>query len=328
MCRRAWSCALFFLLAIANQSAHAANLNVNCDNQQTIREALHLLAATNPQGPNTITVLGSCKENVVIQSMDRLTLITKKGASITDRSKAALPVIDIEDSRSVSVQGFTTNGGTTGILCSDFSICRFSGNTVQNVVYGIGMDGQGVVIVRSNATFDHDVIQDNADNGLAVINGSTVISDGLTVQRNGVDGIFVAFQSMVVVRTATVQANSGDGIFGNQNSTFNVASSLVTGNGGNGVSLAQASTAQFSVPLGPNNVMNNALSGVLLGDLSSVLFVPGNSVVGNNTGSGGMGNDVTCDPQFSATRGAITNIGGGTTNCVEPTRYAQRGAAN
>jgi len=173
------------------------------------------------------------------------------------------------------------------------------------VVYGIGMDGQGVVIVRSNATFDHDVIQDNADNGLAVINGSTVISDGLTVQRNGVDGIF-----------------------GNENSTLNVASSLVTGNGGNGVSLAQASTAQFSVPLGPNNVMNNALSGVLLGDLSSVLFVPGNSVVGNNTGSGRMGNDVTCDPQFSATRGAITNIGGGTTNCVEPTRYAQRGAAN
>jgi hypothetical protein len=27
--------------------------------------------------------------------------------------------------------------------------------------------------------------------------------------------------------------------------------------------------------------------------------------------------DVVCQPQFSATRGARVNIGGGTTNCVE-----------
>src|SRR4249920_1858047 len=105
MCRGAWSCALLFLLAIASQSARATNLNVNCDKQETIREALHLLATTNPQGPNTVAVVGRCKENLLIQGMDRLTLVTKKGASITDRSNAALPVIDIEDSRDVSVQG-------------------------------------------------------------------------------------------------------------------------------------------------------------------------------------------------------------------------------
>ena len=51
----------------------------------------------------------------MIKSMDRLTLITKKGASITDRSNGTLAVVDIEDSHSVTVQGFTINGGAQGI---------------------------------------------------------------------------------------------------------------------------------------------------------------------------------------------------------------------
>ena len=104
---------VFFLLAmgVASQYAQAANLSVNCDKHDSIREALHLLATVNPQGPNTITVSGSCKGNFVIQGMDRLLLITRKGASITDRSNGSLAVLDIEDSRSVTVQGFTINGG-------------------------------------------------------------------------------------------------------------------------------------------------------------------------------------------------------------------------
>jgi hypothetical protein len=69
--------AFFLLISIgaASQSAQATKLTVNCDKQQPIRTALRLLATTNPQGPNTITVSGACKGNIVIQSMDRLTLI-------------------------------------------------------------------------------------------------------------------------------------------------------------------------------------------------------------------------------------------------------------
>ena len=35
------------------------------------------------------------------------------------------------------------------------------------------------------------------------------------------------------------------------------------------------------------------------------------------TGNGG-GTDVVCTPQVSATRNVFIDIGGGTTNCVEP----------
>src|SRR5277367_2507008 len=103
--------ASFLLVAIVavSQYVQAATLSVNCDKQESIRTALRLLATTNPQGPNTIAVSGACNGNIVIRSMDRLTLITKKGASITDRSNGTLAVVDVEDSRSVTLQGFTIN---------------------------------------------------------------------------------------------------------------------------------------------------------------------------------------------------------------------------
>jgi hypothetical protein len=52
----------FFLLVVigaASPWAQAANLTVNCDKKETIHKAVKLLADTNPQGPNTITVSGS-----------------------------------------------------------------------------------------------------------------------------------------------------------------------------------------------------------------------------------------------------------------------------
>ena len=83
---RQWARFFSFILLVAigtaSRSAQAVNLTVNCDKKETIHKAVKLLATANPQGPNTITVAGSCSENIVVQSMDRLTLITNKGASI------------------------------------------------------------------------------------------------------------------------------------------------------------------------------------------------------------------------------------------------------
>jgi hypothetical protein len=133
----------FFLLvaiAVAGPWAQSANLTVNCDKRETIHKAVKLLAGSNPQGPNTITVVGSCRDNVVIQSMDRLTLIARNGASITDRSNGTLAVVDIEDSRSVTLRGFTVNGGSGGVQCGTASVCYLTGNTLDAGV-GLGVGG-------------------------------------------------------------------------------------------------------------------------------------------------------------------------------------------
>jgi hypothetical protein len=60
-------------------------------------------------------------------------------------------------------------------------------------------------------------------------------------------------------------------------------------------------------------VTGNTGGGILLTEESSAYFAS----VGTVTGNAG-GKDVTCGPSYTTARFATTNIGGGTTNCVEP----------
>jgi hypothetical protein len=157
MNRRASVLAFFLLVAMAaaNQYAQAANLRVNCDRHESISKALSLLAKTNPLGPNRVIVSGGCNENLVIQSMDRLTLITEMGASITDRSERTLAVVDIENSQRVTLQGFTINGGAQGILCGTASLCYLTGNTIQGPGgFGIAMWSRTGLAVHSLTVVD------------------------------------------------------------------------------------------------------------------------------------------------------------------------------
>jgi len=91
--------------------------------------------------------------------------------------------------------------------------------------------------------------------------------------------------------------------------------SIVSGNPGAGVALLDSSVARFNSDGGTvNRITGHLFNGVVVGDLSFARFVGG----GNDVVTGNSGTDVICFPQFPATRGALTNIGGGTTNCIEP----------
>ena len=79
------------------------NVKVNCSRKAegalpSINAALKLLA---PAISNTVTVSGTCNENILIQGFDRLTLVSTTGATINDASGGQSPVVDIEDSRRV-----------------------------------------------------------------------------------------------------------------------------------------------------------------------------------------------------------------------------------
>ena len=225
MRQRATVFAFFLSMAIAaaSQYTQAANLSVNCDRHESISKVLRLLAKTNPLGPNTITVSGSCRGNFVIKSMDRLTLITRNGASITDRSNGSLAVVDIEDSRSVTVQGFTINGGGggIGIQCSTASVCYLTGNTLQgggtghfgvNVVRGsraflesnvIENWGRGAFIFGGAEVFSsHDVFRSNGGSAIAVLNRSYFESSNSSHDDNGVEGA-ACFWVAAVLSVAT-----------------------------------------------------------------------------------------------------------------------------
>jgi hypothetical protein len=299
MKQRARILALFLLVTIgaASQPARAANLTVNCDKHESIRKALRLLAASNPKGPNTISVLGACRGNFLVQSMDRLTLITNKGASITDDSNGALAVVDIEDSQRVALQGFTITGGAQGIHCSTASLCYLTGNTIQ------GPGRFGVNVVRGSRAFlDSNVIQDWG-RGAFIDEGSQVFSSADVFQDNGGSAIVVLAASYFESVNSNF-LNNGDGI--EAGGTVTLVGGSITGNIRDGVRLLSGNVV-FQGP----TITGNGRVGVHLEDGAFAGFLAAN-ITGNLSGL-----DIECTPQFPITR--FIDRTGGITNCVEPT---------
>lgn len=298
---------------MATGTVKATTLYVNCGAKAgltSIGGALRTLQYAEGHGPNTINVSGACHENVVIQSVDRLTLNAVNHASVSDASGGKQDVIAVFDSRDVAINGFTINAGSdgvtnaNGISCNDWSMCRLA----LNVVQGAGSGGGFAVYQASEATVDGDTFQNNGV-GLIVHSGTKVRPGGqaraITVRSNG-QGMHIVRQAFVFV-LATVENNSAQGVVLRFNSTLDLTGSI-SHNGDVGAVILESSAARFT----SSTLANNGGPGVSVGDLSMVTFNT-DTVTGN-----GGGTDVVCNPQFSGTRGTLTDIGGGTTNCVEP----------
>jgi len=307
MRHRARFFALFLLVGIgAAGLAQAADKTVDCDKKESIRRTLKQLAVSNPKGPNTVSVSGSCRENLVIQSMDRLTLITRKGASITDNSGGNLAVVDIEDSHSVTLQGFTINGGGTGVSCGTASVCYLTGNTIQGAV-GVGV-GVGVGS-GSRAFLGSNVIQNSAGPGSTVEDGSQMFSGNDVFQGNAGQGVVVYGAYFVASNSSFL--NNGVGIHAVA-STLRLHGGTISGSIGNGTTMLAGSTAVLDGAA----VTGNGGDGIHLEDASFAGFIGGATVTGNLSGL-----DVDCAPQFTITHFVART--GGITNCVEPVSASQ-----
>jgi hypothetical protein len=234
--------------------------------------------------------------------MDRLTLIARKGASITDRSGGTLAVVDIEDSQKVTLQGFTINGGAQGILCDTASLCYLTGNTIQ----GPGKFGINV-IKGSRAFLESNVIEDWG-RGAFIDSGAQVFSSNDVFQRN--DG-----SALVVLAAAYFESlnsrfdNNGVGI--DAGGTLTLNGGTISGNIIDGIRLLSGK----AVFLGPT-ITGNGGVGVHLEDGAFAGFLAA-SITGNLSGL-----DVDCAPQFPITR--FIERTGAITNCVEPASAAQR----
>jgi len=279
-------------------------MKVECNKKGSINAALAMLSKTGMTRGVTITVTGTCHEDVLVQGFDRLTLITTTGATIDDPSGAALPTVNIVDSQSVTVQGFTINGGEEGVICGgvSVSVCYLTGNTIQSSTFS------GVFVsAASSAVLNGNVVQNNLGRGMTVNLNSSANSTNDTFQGNTGGGI-AANQGYFIAGTSTIQNNGGIGIFATDHAAIRLVTSAVSGNAAAGVSVQGGSEAEFD----ETNVTGNGGNGVVIRDLSFAKFSTSN-VTGNLGGT-----DVNCKPQFPATRGALTDIGGGTTNCTEP----------
>ena len=294
-----------FLLLVAlgtvSQRAQAAKLSVNCDKHESIHKALHLLAIGNPQGPNTLRVSGACRGNFVIQGMDRLTLIARKGASIADESNGTLAVVDIEDSQRVTLQGFTIIGGAQGIQCSTASLCYLTGNTIQ------GPGRFGVNVVRGSRAFLESNVMQEWARGVFINEGSQVFSSNDVFQDNG--GSAIAVLAACYFESVNSNfLNNGDGI--EVGGIVTLVGGLISGNSRDGVRLLSGDVV-FQGP----TITGNGGVGVHLEDGAFAGFLAAN-ITGNLSGL-----DIDCAPQFPITR--FIDRTGAITNCVEPASQSE-----
>ena len=298
-------CLLSCLLAVS-ENGHARTINVQCGattrGPNTITAALKLLV---PGGPNTLNIFGTCTENVVISGFNRLSLVGKHGGTVIDASGGAAQTILVVDSTDVIFRQLFIDGGLIGVQCDDFSVCRFDGDTVVN-----GRDG-GIQITQSRAEVGYTTIRATG-NGLTALGASSVrVLGGLNLEDNGT-GIVIDGGSSMEILGASITGGKFAGIEVSEHSYLSLSATTISGNG-NGIELVRHSSLHLGTT---NTITANTGYGIFLFDLSFATFDPGNSVTGNNrNGIGAL--DVACFTQFTATRGALTNIGGGTTNCVE-----------
>lgn len=290
--------------ALAGESGNT--LYVHCgtkDGLNSIGAALKALKHSEHSGPSTINVSGTCNEDVGIQSMNHLTLNAVNGASINDPSQGANATLVIDDSRDVAINGFVINGyaaGTSGndvVDCQDASVCRFSGNTVQNAPQGAGIGAYA----GAYADIEGGIVQNNGWTGLAVFRSARVRAVGITSQGNG-HGAVVAEGGHLQLISSTSAHNLGFGIQMRQGAALSCNACTITGNAGFGINAEENSVVTLN---GNSTVTGNVGAGINLTNLSSVSFWDSSgSVTSNNGGQG----DIVCNPHYTTLTGSPATL--------------------
>jgi hypothetical protein len=303
------------IISTASHHSYAGPINragaeytVNCDQGQTVTAVLTAIANGPNGGRATIDIYGTCKKNLVIQSLDRVTLVGHNGASIVDQSNGAADTVGIYFSNLITVQGLTIVGGVNGINCADTSTCHVDSNTVEGAAF------DGLHVGRSNAQSVNNTYQNNV-RGVGVVNGATLGSSGDIVTGSSGDGIAVIGANLNA-GGATIQNNGRNGIRARNNSTLRATDLMITNNGKDGVLLDSAATLAWDDDQG-SSITGNGGHGLRLGDQINTVFSGADNVRGNQTQP-----DVYCVGIYWV----ATNVDsvGGTTNCTQGAKQKQK----
>jgi hypothetical protein len=248
------------------------------------------LATMDPNDSNTITVTGTCSDNIFIDKFKNLFIQSAPGQSAT--IVAADPsgiVLQTFQSTGILLVGLTFQGGSTGVLLNQGSNVNVVNCTMQQNS-GDGLDMQ----MASTLVMENSTIQDNQGVGLSVSVGSNATlatnpNQRIRILRNGNDGIDVDGSYLQVnFGVLDVENNAGAAIFqaGGRMLVFDggVDGGNLFQNNGEGIDVFNAGSAQF---FGRNTIRNNGDAGVQV-LASSVAFngratiIEGHATVGVN----------------------------------------------
>ena len=201
---------------------------------------------------DTITVAGTCAENVLIpEGMDGVTLNGGGTATINGPNTTTQATVMVR-ARYVTIKNFTITGGYDGIwvvfgghaLIEENTISGAARNgisvgagssaqIINNTVQGSASDG--IAVNESSAarigvlsTFDTETypntIQNNGESGILVTRSSSALIVGNTISNNTLDGVRVVKASHADIANNTIDDNKENGVFVSMNSGVNLGS--------------------------------------------------------------------------------------------------------
>lgn len=216
------------LLLLISNLAFADGAVVDCSGATpgaftSIHAALASLPAA---GPNSISVTGTCHENVVMFGRTDLTIFGNPSATVVP-GNANGHLLAISGSQRIGIQNITFDGGR-GALINDNSRVDLTSITIQNSL-GIGLTSIDSLVHIADST-----VKNSTRSGISIGGGTFYVDSdvtGTTVTNNGRIGIAVSTGHLIL--------NGGDGVTpGTEN--------VISNNGSVGVSVANSAEADIS----------------------------------------------------------------------------------
>lgn len=278
---------------LAASSASAADLTVICPGggpgaYPSITAALN--AITNNAGPNSITVSGTCTENIFIRNQNDLIIHNAPGSTavIANAANPAQITVQVFSSHLVTFNGLSIQGGDPGLFVNQGSDLQVFNSVIEkNVGSGAG------VLIKSDLNLNSNcIIRNNGRSGIFVGDSSiVVVMSPIQILNNNGDGA-VAFSNGYIKFQSTgghlIEGNAGHGVSAGLDGHVFLQSfdhpTVIRNNGFDGLAFLEGSTGRVD---GQNTIENNGPVGVLI-ESSTVTFI-GNSAGSTITGHGSAG---------------------------------------
>jgi hypothetical protein len=200
------------------------------------------------QPGTTISVFGTCGENVLIRNEKQRITIDGGGTAAINAPSSASPALNVRG-KGILVQGFTITGGSDGIEVNRGSNAVLNNNLIENTA------GNGILVDQLSFTvITNNTIENNPGAGIFVSQNSTArigfnldtetTASANTIQNNAL-GVVVSNGSSARIIGNVIENNSGDGIFVTRDSHADLASDSIDNNGGDGIKLSDGAVIQL-----------------------------------------------------------------------------------
>lgn len=265
-----------FTSLVPHHPAVAADVYVDClsSNAKTFHSINDALNTLDLVGPNTITVKGVCRENVVIASRDRLTITGADGQHATIEAKDPGITLFVLGSHNITLDHLIIQRGAPALYVTSSS----TNMDVQNCIIQ-NSDSDGLIMeMHSAMTMENTTIQNNSGSGINMANEShltmaTYPNQLTMLTGNGGDGLTIdGSQVQINFGVVSITGNAGAGIsmlggrlqaYGGDGNTF----ALIDNNAYGGLVMSTGASATL---WGEFHISNNGSTGIALSSASSL----------------------------------------------------------